>query len=88
MTIETIVGVVTAFVTFVLGIFAKKFSWVESKYIPIQNMIIGLVAGALVYLCGLTDNLLVGILLCMSSALCAGGAYDLKNIGKSDENAK
>lgn len=77
MTKESIIMVVTAFVTYIFGILAKRFDWLEKKYIPIQNMIIGIVAGVLVYLVGLSDNILASILICLASSFGAGGAYDL-----------
>lgn len=86
MTMNEVIIVVTTFVTYVFGILAKKFKWVKSKYIPIQNLVIGLLAGLLVYFSGLSENLLSSIIICMASALTAGGAYDITKVGeKSDK---
>lgn len=82
MTMNEVILVTTAFVTYVFGVLAKKFKWVKSKYIPIQNLIIGLIAGILVYLTGLVDNLASGIIICAASALTAGGTYDLMRVGE------
>lgn len=82
MTMNEVIIVVTTFVTYVFGILAKKFKWVKSKYIPIQNLIIGLLAGLLVYFSGLSDNVLSSIIICMASALTAGGTYDLLKVGE------
>jgi hypothetical protein len=77
MTINDVLLVVTAFVTYVFGILAKKFKWVKSKYIPIQNLIIGIVAGILVHVAGVEDNLASAIIMCAAAAFTAGGVYDL-----------
>lgn len=76
MTIETIMAVVTGVVTYVTGLLTKD-TIIESKYVPLQNIIIGLVTGVLAYCCGLGDNLLVIIMNCMIGAMGAGGTYDL-----------
>ena len=77
MTINEIVMVVTAFVTLIFGELSKRFGWVEKRYIPYQNIVIGIIAGLLVYFTGLEESLLASFLSCLFSALCAGGAYDL-----------
>lgn len=86
MTLNEVIIVVTAFITYVFGLLAKKFGWMESKYIPIQNLLIGLVAGLLVYFGGLSDNIISSVIICSASALTAGGTYDLIKVGeKSDK---
>lgn len=82
MTMNEVIIVVTTFVTYVFGILAKKFKWVKSKYIPIQNLFIGVIAGILTYFTGLTENLASGIIICTASALTAGGTYDLLKAGE------
>ncbi len=77
MTIEEIVMVVTALVTLIFGELSKRFGWVKKKYIPYQNIVIGILAGLLVYFTGLCDSLVASFVTCLFSALCAGGAYDL-----------
>ena len=54
----------------------KEFGIVNKKYIPIQNICIGVFSGILCYFAGLSDNLLVIILTCLISSLGAGGLYD------------
>ena len=44
MTINEIVMVVTAFVTLIFGELSKRFGWVEKRYIPYQNIVIGIIA--------------------------------------------
>lgn len=85
MTMNEIVIVVTAFITYVFGILSKKFDWVESTYIPVQNLLIGFIAGLLVYVSGINSNPISSIIVCCASALTAGGAYDLGKAGKNDK---
>ena len=76
MTIENIFIFATAIISYIFGILAKKFNWVESKYIPIQNIIIGIFSAFLYYI--LIDNSNLGNAVVMAfSGLLAGGFYDL-----------
>lgn len=76
MTVESIIGLVTTIMTLIFGYISKKFRIVNKKYIPIQNICIGVFSGILCYFAGLSDNLLVIILTCLISSLGAGGLYD------------
>lgn len=88
MSIEEIVMVVTAIVTLIFGELAKRFNWLESKYVPVQNVLIGIIAGGLVYFLRLNENLLSSILLCLFSSMCAGGTYDLAKTKVGELNDK
>lgn len=88
MTIEEIVMLVTALVTLIFGELSKRFGWVKKKYIPIQNLVIGLFAGFLVYFLKLDENLLSCIITCLFSTLCAGGTYDLAKTKVGELNDK
>ena len=87
MSIEDIVMVVTAIVTLIFGELSKRFGWVKKKYIPVQNLTIGIFAGFLAYFLKMDENLLSCILTCLFSALCAGGTYDLAKtkVGEIDD---
>lgn len=76
MTVESIIGLVTTIMTLIFGYISKKFGIVNKKYIPIQNICVGVFSGILCYFAGLSDNLLVIILTCLISSLGAGGLYD------------
>ena len=80
MTVESIMMLCTTVMTLFFGGLAKKFEWVESTYLPIQNTLIGILAGVLCWLIELNDNILVSILICLTSSLCAGGVYDLSQV--------
>ena len=78
LTSEMIMAVVTGIVTYIFGIIAKKFNWIESKYIPIQNAIIGMIAGMICYMLKVTEaDLLTSIIYCIIGAMASGGTYDL-----------
>ena len=77
MTIPTIISFVTLVITYIFGLMAKKYNWMESKYIPYQNAIIGILSGVAVWCVGLVDNLGTGIVMCVIGAFGAGGGYDL-----------
>ena len=76
LTVEIIIAVATALVTAVFGTLAKKFNWATQDYIPYQNIIIGIIAGILVFATGLNTNILYALILCIFSATAAGGLYD------------
>ena len=76
MTVEAIIALATALVTFILGKLTKKIEWIESNYIPLQNLLIGLFGGCMVYAVGLYDNIITSIIICLIGAFGAGGIYD------------
>lgn len=80
MTVESIMMLCTTLMTLLFGGLAKKFGWLGATYIPIQNVLIGLFAGTLCWLIEIHDNLLISILICLTSSLCAGGAYDVTKV--------
>lgn len=84
MTLNDIIIVVTTFVTLILGSLAKKFVWKESKYIPYQNLIIGILVGIIAYLTGTIDNLASSLITGCASTFAAGGIYDTRKVGKKD----
>ena len=74
MELATIISLITIVVTFVCGLIAKKVSWFNNKLIPMQNLLIGIIAG-IVYYCMTKDlNLVI-----MAVGLGTGGAYDIVN---------
>ena len=71
----TIPSIIT-FVTLIMGMISKKFSIMNSKHIPFQNVLIGIVSGVLVFLTDLETNILNAIITCLIASLGAGGLYD------------
>lgn len=81
---------IIALVTYILGALVKtKVDKIPNKYIPLQNVIIGLVAGIVCYLIKVEPNIVNSILLCLLATTGAGGVADLvnKNNYKKEEEA-
>ena len=78
--------VIIAIITYVFGAFAKlKVDTVPNKYIPIQNVLIGIVSALVCFFCGIETNLLQAIVLCLTASMGAGGLADLTKVNKKDE---
>lgn len=72
MDITSIVTLVTIIVTYLLGILAKKSTFINNKLIPIQNILIGLIVAIIEWI--ITKDFKVAIAL---SGLLSGGLYDV-----------
>lgn len=75
MTIEFIFAVVTAVITGILGSFTKN-RVIPARFIPIQNIVIGIIAAIVAVYFNLFDNYAVAIIVSLGMALGVGGAYD------------
>ena len=83
MNTEIIMSLVTIVVTFILGIIAKKISWVSDNLIPIQNLVIGIIVSLIYYF--MTKDVSINIAL---SGLLTGGTYDIiKNLKELINNS-
>ena len=76
ITFELIFSVVTVIVTALLGTFLKN-SVVPKKFIPIQNLVIGIIAALVAVYFGLFDNIPAAILISLALSMGVGGTYDL-----------
>lgn len=73
--------IIIAVVAYILGAITKIFiDTVPNKYIPIQNVIVGILSALICYFAGIESNLLQAIVLCVLATLGAGGTADLINI--------
>ena len=72
MELTEIVTIVTIIVTWLLGIVSKKFTSLNNKLIPIQNVLVGLIVAVIEWI--ITKDFKVAIAL---SGLLAGGTYDI-----------
>lgn len=73
--------VIIAIVAYVLGAITKIFiDSIPNKYIPIQNVIVGIISALICYFTGIEANLLQSIVLCLVATMGAGGIADLINI--------
>lgn len=83
MNTEIIMSLVTIVVTFILGIIAKKISWVSDNLIPLQNLVIGIIVSLIYYF--MTKDISINIAL---SGLLTGGTYDIiKNLKELINNS-
>ena len=57
-----------------------------NKFIPIQNVVIGIVSGIICFFLKLDDNLLNSILVGLMSTISAGGIADLIEVKKTQDN--
>lgn len=83
MTVQILVYIVTTLFTYILGKVSKHFGWNETLPIPVQNIIIGIIAaviGCVIRVEGLDAN---GIIQAVVTALGGIGTatvlYDAKN---------
>lgn len=78
MEFSQILTLVTIVITWILGIIAKKISWINNNLIPVQNICIGLVVAIIEWI--ITKDFSTAIAL---SGITAGGLYDIAhNLGK------
>lgn len=78
MELSTLISIVTIIVTWLLGVVSKKYTKLNNKLIPIQNILVGLIVALIEWI--VTKDFKVAIAL---SGLFAGGAYDvINNINK------
>lgn len=73
--------VVIAIIAYIFGAITKV--WIDeipNKYIPVQNVIIGVISAVICYFTGIEPNLLQAIVLCLVACMGAGGIADLINI--------
>ena len=81
MTFELIFAVVTAVITGILGTFTKD-RVVPSRFIPIQNIVIGLISAFVAVYFKLFTDIPTAIVMSLAIALSVGGAYDATQINK------
>lgn len=81
MTIELIFSLVTAIVTAILGTFTKG-KVVPKKYIPLQNLIVGMTSSLVAINFNLFTDSGIAVFTCLAIAMGVGGTYDLVNAKK------
>lgn len=81
MRMEITYVVIIAIVAYVLGAITKIFiDSIPNKYIPIQNVVVGVISALICYFTDIETNLLQAIVLCLVATMGAGGIADLINI--------
>lgn len=79
ITFELVFMVVTAVVTGILGAVTKN-RVVPSRFVPLQNIVIGVIAAIVATYFNLFDDVAVAILVSLATSLGVGGAYDATRI--------
>ncbi len=76
------VGIIITALTLIAGEIAKLFN-VDSKYIPVQNIIITILASIICIVFKIEDmSVLETIITCIFATMGAGGIYDLSKLVK------
>ena len=76
-------SIIVGIVAYICGAITKCFiEQIPNKYIPIQNVAIGIVSGLICYFCKIEANLLQSLVLCLLATMGAGGIADLTKLLK------
>lgn len=79
--------IIISIIAYIFGAITKIFiEIIPNKYIPIQNVIVGLISGFICYFVEIEPNLLKSLILCLISTMCAGGTADLVNMKNKKES--
>ena len=77
------ISVIVMLVTYICGAITKIFiEEIPNRYIPIQNVIIGIISGVICFFIEIDYNIIESILICLMSALSAGVISDLVDTNK------
>lgn len=81
--------IIISIVAYILGSFTKLY-WdnIPNKYIPIQNVLVGIFSGIICYFLDISDGLVQALVLCIGATMGAGGTADLINIKRSKDGNK
>ena len=78
--------IIIAIIAYIFGAITKLFvDSIPNKYIPIQNVVIGVISAIICYFTGIEPNLLQAIVLCVVATMGAGGVADLINIKNKED---
>lgn len=73
--------VVISLITYCLGSVTKAFfTTIPTKFIPLQNVVIGIISAIVCYFGGLEGSLLNSFVLCLMASMGAGGISDLSKV--------
>lgn len=73
--------IIIGIIAYIFGAITKLFiEEIPNKFIPLQNVIVGVISAIICYFTGIEPNLLQAIVLCLVATMGAGGVADLINI--------
>lgn len=78
--------IIVGLVTYFLGAITKIFiNVIPNKYIPMQNIIIGITSGYICYFFKIEPNFFNSMILCLMASTSAGGVAELVKTNKNKE---
>lgn len=78
--------IIIAIIAYIFGAITKIFiDSIPNKYIPIQNVAIGIISGLICYFLGIEPNIVQALVLCIVACMGAGGIADLINIKNKED---
>ena len=78
--------VIIAIVAYIFGAITKVFiNEIPNKFIPLQNVLIGVFSALICYFYNIETNLLQAFVLCLLATMGAGGVADLIKLVKKGE---
>lgn len=81
--------VIIGIVAYILGAITKAFiDKVPNKFIPLQNVIIGVISALVCYFCNIETSLLQAFVLCLFATMGAGGVADLVKLTKKTDEGE
>ena len=79
--------IVISVVAYILGAITKIFVYkIPNRFIPIQNVIIGIISGIICYYVKIESNFLTALFSCIIATMGAGGLSDLVDSVKNKED--
>ena len=78
-------AIIVSIVTYILGAITKLFiNKIPNKYIPLQNVIVGIISGCICYWVKIENDFFQSIILCLMASTAAGGIAELVKINKGE----
>lgn len=75
--------IIVGVIAYIFGAITKVFvEAIPDRFIPLQNVIIGIVSGLICFFFGIETDILQAIVLCLIATMSAGGVADLVKIIK------
>lgn len=82
---EITYAIIVSIVTYILGAITKLFiNKIPNKYIPLQNVIVGIISGCICYWAKIENDFFQSIILCLMASTAAGGIAELVKINKGE----
>lgn len=70
--------IIIAVVAYIFGAITKAFvDKVPNKFIPLQNVVIGIISALICYFAKIETDFLQSVILCLTATMGAGGVSDL-----------